>query len=102
MEEKIVEVIMTCAPALASIIGCVISVIKMQKNNQASLGAVTKEMSALKETVTEKKQYSELRAELRMAHQENRELQKKLDALIKWESRGRYEAEQTNQKSKND
>ena len=82
MFEEIYTAILAAAPALVSIIGIITAVIKMRTAQNAKLGEVMKKFETLKEEVRDSKQYDDLKRQLLTAHQENRELRKKINELL--------------------
>ena len=82
MFEEIYTAILAAAPALVSIIGIITAVIKMRTAQNAKLGEVMKKFETLEEEVRDSKQYDDLKRQLLTAHQENRELRKKINELL--------------------
>ena len=82
MFEEIYTAILAAAPALVSIIGIITAVIKMRAAQNAKLGEVMKKFETLEEEVRDSKQYDDLKRQLLTAHQENRELRKKINELL--------------------
>ena len=82
MFEEIYTAILAAAPALVSIIGIITAAIKMRTAQNAKLGEVMKKFETLEEEVRDSKQYDDLKRQLLTAHQENRELRKKINELL--------------------
>lgn len=71
MIETITLALIAAAPAVTAIAGIVLAVFKL-----------IKAFNALKEEVVNTKEFEELKAELKVAHQENRELKKLLKEYL--------------------
>lgn len=71
MIETVILALIAAAPAITAIAGIVIAVTKL-----------VKAFNDLKKEVVNTKQFDELKTELNAAHQENRELKKKLNQLL--------------------
>lgn len=71
MIETVILALIAAAPAITAVAGIVIAVTKL-----------VKAFNDLKAEVVNTKQFEELKAELSAAHQENRELKKKLNQLL--------------------
>lgn len=71
MIETITLALIAAAPAVTAITGIVFAVIKL-----------VKAFNVLKEEVVNTKEFEELKAELKVAHQENRELKKLLKEYL--------------------
>ena len=82
MFEDIYTAILAAAPALVSIIGIITAVIKVRTAQNAKLGEVMEKFETLEEEVRDSKQYDDLKRQLLTAHQENRELRKKINELL--------------------
>ena len=80
--ETIITLIVAAAPSLASIIGIIISVVKMIKESKVSNQQVIDKFEETRQAVMDSKQYDELKKQLEIAHAENRELKKKLNELL--------------------
>ena len=80
--EMIYAAILSAAPAIASIVGCITALIKMKSSQDKSFGELVKNFELLKKEVEESNQYTELKKQLVTAHQENRELKKKINELL--------------------
>lgn len=80
--ELITTVIVTSAPAMASIIGCVTAFLKIKKNNQASNSEILECFNDVKVEVMKTKEYEALKRELLIAHEENRALKKQINTLL--------------------
>lgn len=71
MIETVILALIAAAPAITAIAGIVIAVTKL-----------VKAFNDLKAEVVNTKEFEELKEELKAAHQENRELKKKLNQLL--------------------
>ena len=71
MIETVILALIAAAPAITAIAGIVIAVTKL-----------VKAFNDLKAEVVNTKEFEELKEELKAAHQENRELKKKLNELL--------------------
>lgn len=71
MIETVILALIAAAPAITAVAGIVIAVTKL-----------VKAFNDLKAEVVNTKQFEELKVELNAAHQENRELKKKLNQLL--------------------
>lgn len=80
--DLIIASFIAAAPTIAAILGIVSAVIKMKKNNKDSAGQLLTEFQNVKEEVMKTKEYETLKAELAIAHQENRELKKLIKELL--------------------
>lgn len=80
--ETIYATILAAAPAISSIIGCIIAVVKMKNNQAAKLEEVMGAFETLRLEVKDSKEYQELKGQLIIAHQENRELRRKLNEFL--------------------
>ena len=80
--ETIITVIAAAAPSLTAIIGIIISVIKMIRESKVSNQQVIDKFEETRQAVMDSKQYDELKKQLEIAHQENRDLRKKLNELL--------------------
>lgn len=80
--ETIYAAILAACPAITSIIGIIVAVVKMKSNQDAKLNEVMEKFEQLETEVKSSKEYDDLKAQLRVAHQENRELRKKLNEFL--------------------
>lgn len=80
--DLIIASFIAAAPTVTAILGIISAVIKMKKNNQDSSGQLLTEFKNVKEEVMKTKEYETLKAELVIAHQENRELKKLIKELL--------------------
>lgn len=69
-------------PALTSIVGIVIAVVKHIKSNKDTYKSITDSFNDLKEEVLEMKQYEELKAKLIQAHRDNVALRQQINQLL--------------------
>lgn len=79
---EIYALIIAAAPAVASIIGIIIAVVKDIKANTKNTTEVIDKFEEVRQEIFNTKEYSELKTELKIAHQENYELKKKLNELL--------------------
>lgn len=80
--EFYLDILIAAAPAIAAIAGCLTAYFKSKKNNAETSTQLMNGFEALTTEVKDSKQYEELKAQLVIAHQENRELKKKLNELL--------------------
>lgn len=80
--EAIYAVIMAATPALTSIIGIIFAVVKGIKTSKSTSTDVINKFEEVRQEIFNTKEYSELKDQLRIAHQENYELKKKLNELL--------------------
>lgn len=80
--ETIYAVIMAAAPALTSIIGIIFAVVKGIKTSKTTSTDVINKFEEVRQEIFNTKEYSELKDQLKLAHQENYELKKKLNELL--------------------
>lgn len=76
--EQIMTIIVAAAPSLTAIIGVIAAVIK----NKAITSKVVDKFEEVRQEIFNTKEYSDLKNQLLVAHQENRELKKKLNELL--------------------
>lgn len=72
--EGITALIITCGPALASVIGAVVAYIKTKINNSQALKLMGEKFAACEEAIKDRKEYNELKEQYKMSLQMNREL----------------------------
>jgi hypothetical protein len=80
--ETIYAVIMAAAPALTTIIGIIFAVVKGIKTSKTTSTDVINKFEEVRQEIFNTKEYSELKDQLKIAHQENYELKKKLNELL--------------------
>lgn len=80
--ETIYAAILSAAPALVSIIGIITALIKMKGAQNLKFGEMMNRFEELREEVHDSKEYDELKRQLLISHQENRELKKKINELL--------------------
>lgn len=80
--ETIYAIIMAAAPALTSIIGIIFAVVKGIKTSKSTSTDVINKFEEVRQEIFNTKEYSELKDQLKIAHQENYELKKKLNELL--------------------
>lgn len=80
--EFYLDILIASAPAIAAIAGCLTAYFKGKKNNNETSTQLMTGFETLATEVRDSKQYEEVKAELKLAHQENRELKKKLNELL--------------------
>lgn len=76
--EQIMAVIVAAAPSITAIIGCIVTFFK----NKTTCNNVINKFEAMRQEFFNTKQYDELKSQLTLAHQENRELKKKINQLL--------------------
>lgn len=82
MLEQIYTLIIAAAPSITAIIGIIFAVIKGIKNNKTTSKDILDKFEELREEVFNTKEYSDLKAQLQIAHQENYALKKKINELL--------------------
>ena len=80
--EQIMAIVVAAAPSITAIIGIVVAVIKGIKSNQATSKDVIDKFEEVRQEIFNTKEYSELKTQLLLAYQENREIKKKLNELL--------------------
>lgn len=80
--DMIVAALISVAPALTAILGVITTFIKMRKNNEVSNKEIVDKFELVRKEVMDTKQYEELKDQLLIAHQENRELKKQISELL--------------------
>lgn len=76
--EQIMTIVIAIAPAFTAIVTVVTAAIRLLKSDN---GVIAK-LEELKKEIYSTKEYSDLKNELKIAYQENRELKKKLNELL--------------------
>ncbi len=76
--EEILTILLAAAPSLTAIIGCVVTFLK----NKTTCKGVVDKFEEVRQEIFNTKEYSDLKSQLLVAHQENRELKKKLNELL--------------------
>ena len=82
MLEQIYTLIIAAAPSITAIIGIIFAVVKGIKNNQTTSKDILDKFEELREEVFNTKEYSDLKDQLQIAHQENYALKKKINELL--------------------
>ena len=80
--EYLMTIIVAAAPSITAIIGIVAAVLKAIKNNKATSKDVINKFEEVRQEIFNTKEYSELKDQLKIVHQENYELKKKLNELL--------------------
>lgn len=80
--EQIMAIVVAAAPSITAIVGIVAAVIKGIKSNKATSQDVINKFEEVRQEIFNTKEYSDLKNQLNLAHQENRELKKKLNELL--------------------
>ena len=80
--EQIMTIVVAAAPSLTAIIGIVAAVVKGVKSNKATSKDVIDKFEEVRQEIFNTKEYSDLKNQLTLAHQENRELKKKINELL--------------------
>lgn len=80
--EQIMAIVVAAAPSITAIVGVVVSVLKSIKNNKDTSTEVINKFEEVRQEIFNTKEYSELKDQLLLAHQENYELKKKLNELL--------------------
>ena len=76
--ENIIAIVVAVAPAFAAIVGCVASVFKNKKTAKEIIDS----FDNVRKEVMDTKQYEDLKAQLKLAYQENYNLKKKINELL--------------------
>ena len=76
--EQIIAIVVAAAPALTAILGIIAAVVKLKNSDKE----VIDKFEEVRQEIFNTKEYEALTAELKTAHQENRELKKKLNELL--------------------
>lgn len=82
MVEQIYTLIIAAAPSITAIVGIVFAIVKGIKNNKTTSKDILDKFEEMREEVMNTKEYSDLKAQLKLAYQENYELKKKLNELL--------------------
>lgn len=82
MLEQIYTLIIAAAPSITAIIGIIFAVVKGIKNNKTTSKDILDKFEELREEVFNTKEYSDLKDQLQLAHQENYALKKKINELL--------------------
>ena len=76
--EQIMTVVVAAAPAITALIGIIGAVCKLKNSDKE----VIDKFEEVRQEIFNTKEYEALKTELKMAHQENRELKKKINELL--------------------
>lgn len=76
--EQIMTIIVAAAPAVTALIGIIGAVCKLKNSDKE----VIDKFEEVRQEIFNTKEYEALKAELKIAHQENRELKKKINELL--------------------
>ena len=80
--ETIYAAILAAAPALTAIIGIIFAVLKGIKTSKTTSTDILNKFEEVRQEIFNTKEYSELKDQLRIAHQENIQLKKKINELL--------------------
>lgn len=80
--EQIMAIVVAAAPSITAIIGIVAAVVKGIKSNKATSQDVIDKFEEVRQEIFNTKEYSDLKNQLTLAHQENYELKKKINELL--------------------
>ena len=80
--KQFIAVIVAAAPSVTAIIGIVAAVIKGIKTNKSTSKEIIDKFEEVRQEIFNTKEYEELKAQLLIAHQENRVLKQKLNELL--------------------
>ena len=80
--EQIMAIVVAAAPSLTAIIGIIAAVVKGIRSNKATSKDVIDKFEEVRQEIFNTKEYSDLKNQLALAHQENRELKKKINELL--------------------
>lgn len=82
MFEQIMSVVVAAAPSLTAIIGIVVAVLKGINTSKDTSKQVMDKFEEVRQEIFNTKEYSDLKDQLLIAHQENYELKKKINELL--------------------
>ena len=82
MIDEIYALIIAATPSITAIVGIVFAIVKGIKNSKTTSKDIIDKFEEMREEVLNTKEYSDLKAQLKLAHQENYELKKKLNELL--------------------
>jgi predicted nuclease with TOPRIM domain len=80
--EYFMTIIVAAAPSITAIIGIVFAIIKGIKSNKDTSKEVIDKFEEVRQEIFNTKEYSELKDQLKIVHQENIQLKKKLNELL--------------------
>ena len=80
--EQIYAIIVAAAPSLTAIIGIVFAVVRGIKTSKTTSKDVIDKFEEVRQEIFNTKEYSDLKNQLKIAHQENYELKKKINELL--------------------
>lgn len=80
--EQIMAIIVAAAPSITAIIGIIFAVIKGIKSNKTTSKDVIDKFEEVRQEIFNAKEYSDLKNQLLIAHQENCALKKKINELL--------------------
>lgn len=80
--EQIMAIVVAAAPSLTAIIGIVAAVVKSIRSNKATSQDVINKFEEVRQEIFNTKEYSDIKDQLKLAHQENYELKKKINELL--------------------
>lgn len=82
MLETIILAIIAAAPSITAIAGIIAAVVKIIKSGKDSSKVLIDKFEEVRQEVMDTKEYENLKQELKIAHQENRELKQKINELL--------------------
>lgn len=80
--EQIMAIVVAAAPSIASIVGIVVSAIKLIKSGKATNQEIIDKFEEVRVEVSNTKDYSQLKDQLLICMQENAELKKTINELL--------------------
>ena len=80
--EQILLAVVAAGPSIVSIAGIIVSVAKVIKEGKATNQEVITKFEEVRTEIVNTKEYTELKDQLLIVHQENYELKKKLNELL--------------------
>lgn len=80
--DQIMSIITLAAPPISAIIGIIVAVVKARKDNKATADEVIAKMEEVRAEIFNTKEYSELKTQLAIVHQENLVLKRRLNELL--------------------
>lgn len=80
--EQIMTIIVAAAPSISAIVGIIAAVIKANKTSKETSTQVINKFEEVRQEIFNTKEYSDLKNQLELAHQENLDLKKKFNELL--------------------
>lgn len=80
--EQIMSIVIAAAPSISAIVGVVIAIFKGIRSNKDTSKEVIDKFEEVRQEIFNTKEYSELKDQLLLVHQENVVLKQKLNELL--------------------